>query len=59
MYLQITCSVFQLPHDSAVFSVFPTVPAWFAIHFKSLQFTSITGRTWAKCGHGITRPSAG
>lgn len=38
---------------SAVFPVFPTVPAGFAIHFKSLQFTSITGKVWAKCGHGI------
>lgn len=42
----------------AVFPVFPRVPAWFAIHFKSLQITSITARTWAKCGHGFTRPSA-
>ena len=38
---------------SAVFPVFPTVPAWFAIHSNSLQFTAITGRVWAKCGHGI------
>lgn len=53
MYLQITCRVFRLPHGSAVFPVFPTVPAWFAIHFKSLQITAITGRVWAKCGHGI------
>lgn len=53
MYLQITCSVFRLPHGSAVFPVFPTVSAWFAIHSKSLQITAITGRTWAKCGHGI------
>nr|DAZ05390.1 MAG TPA: hypothetical protein [Caudoviricetes sp.] len=37
---------------SAVFPVFPMVPAWFAIHSKSLQTTAITGRTWAKCGHG-------
>ena len=36
---------------SAVLPVFPTVPAWFAYHCKSLQFTAITGRTWAKCGH--------
>ena len=45
-------------HDrcySAVFPVFPTVPAWFAIHSNSLQITAITVRTWAKCGHGITR----
>ncbi|MFQ6150046.1 MFS transporter [Bifidobacterium adolescentis] len=58
MYLQITCSVFQLPHDSAVFPVFPTVPAWFAYHSNSLQITSFLYKTWAKCGHGITRPSA-
>lgn len=38
---------------SAVFPVFPTVPAWFAIHCKSLQITTITARVWAKCGHGI------
>ena len=37
---------------SAVFPVFPTVPAWFAIHYKSLQITAITGMVWAKCGHG-------
>ena len=37
---------------SAVFPVFPTVPAWFAIHCKSLQITAITGKVWAKCGHG-------
>lgn len=53
MYLQITCRVFRLPHDYAVFPVFPTVPARFAIHCKSLQITAITGRVWAKCGHGI------
>lgn len=58
MYLQITCSVFQLPHDSAVFPVFPTVPAWFAYHSNSLQITSFLYKTWAKCGHEITRPSA-
>ena len=50
-------------HDrcySAVFPVFPTVPACFAYHCKSLQFTAITGRVWAKCGHGwalLTRSS--
>lgn len=47
---------------SAVFPVFPTVPAWFAYHCKSLQITAITGKAWAKCGHGwalLTRPSAG
>ncbi|WP_161658417.1 hypothetical protein [Bifidobacterium pseudocatenulatum] len=38
---------------SAVFPVFPTVPARFAYHCKSLQFTAITGKVWAKCGHGI------
>lgn len=46
---------------SAVFPVFPTVPAWFAYHCKSLQFTAITGKVWAKCGHGcphVTRSSA-
>lgn len=53
MYLQITCSVFQLPHDSAVFPVFPTVPAWFAYHSNSLQITSFLYKTWANCGHGI------
>lgn len=37
---------------SAVFPVFPTVPIWFAIHCKSLQITAITGKVWAKCGHG-------
>ena len=37
---------------SAVFPVFPTVPAWFAIHSNSLQITAITGKVWAKCGHG-------
>lgn len=36
MYLQITCSVFRLPYDFAVFPVFPTVPAWFAYHSNSL-----------------------
>nr|DAZ15152.1 MAG TPA: hypothetical protein [Caudoviricetes sp.] len=44
------------------FLVFPTVPAWFAIHCNSLQFTANTGKAWAKCGHGLawlTRPSAG
>ena len=55
MYLQITCSVFQLPHDSAVFPVFPTVPAWFAYHSNSLQITSFLYKTWAKCGHGWAR----
>ena len=50
---QITCRVFRLPHDSAVFPVFPTVPAWFAYHSNSLQITTITGKVWAKCGHGI------
>lgn len=40
---------------SAVFPVFPTVPAWFAYHCKSLQFTAITGKAWAKCGHGWAR----
>ncbi|MFR0915057.1 MAG: hypothetical protein ACLSGC_10165, partial [Bifidobacterium pseudocatenulatum] len=47
---------------SAVFPVFPTVSAWFAIHSNSLQITTITGKVWAKCGHGLawlTRPSAG
>ena len=24
-----------------------------AIHCKSLQITAITGKVWAKCGHGI------
>lgn len=46
---------------SAVFPVFPTVPAWFAYHYKSLQITAITGKVWAKCGHGwarVTRSSA-
>lgn len=38
---------------SAVFPVFPTVPAWFAYHSNSLQITAITGKAWAKCGHGI------
>lgn len=45
-------------HDccySAVFPVFPMVPTWFAIHSKSLQFTAITGKVWAKCGHGWAR----
>lgn len=37
---------------SAVFPVFPTVPVWFAYHCKSLQITAITGKVWAKCGHG-------
>lgn len=55
MYLQITCRVFRLPHDSAVSPVFPTVPAWFAYHCKSLQITAITARMWAKCGHGWAR----
>lgn len=55
MYLQITCSVFRLPHGSAVFPVFPMVPAWFAIHSNSLQITAITGKVWAKCGHGWAR----
>ena len=55
MYLQITCRIFRLPHDSAVFPVFPTVSAWFAIHSNSLQITAITGRVWAKCGHGWAR----
>lgn len=45
--------VFPNRCHSAVFPVFPTVPAWFAIHSNSLQFTAITGRVWAKCGHGI------
>lgn len=40
---------------SAVFPVFPTVPAWFAIHCNSLQITAITGKVWAKCGHGWAR----
>lgn len=39
----------------AVFPVFPTVPAWFVIHSNSLQFTAITGKVWAKCGHGWAR----
>lgn len=39
----------------AVFPVFPTVPAWFAIHSNSLQITAITGKVWAKCGHGWAR----
>ena len=42
---------------SAVFPVFPTVPAWFAIHSNSLQITTITGKVWAKCGHGIIESS--
>lgn len=45
---------------SAVFPVFPTVPARFAYHCKSLQITAITGKAWAKCGHGwawLTRSS--
>ena len=61
MYLQITCRVFRLPHDFAVFPVFPMVPAWFPIHCKSLQITAITAKMWAKCGHGwarLTRSSA-
>lgn len=40
---------------SAVFPVFPMVPAWFAYHSNSLQITAITGRVWAKCGHGWAR----
>ena len=36
MYLQITCRVFRLPHDSTVLPVFPMVLAWFAYHCKSL-----------------------
>ncbi|WP_288542347.1 hypothetical protein [uncultured Bifidobacterium sp.] len=42
---------------SAVFPVFPTVPTWFAIHSNSLQITAITGKVWAKCGHGIIESS--
>lgn len=34
---------------------YPVVPAWFAIHFKSLQIAAITGKVWAKCGHGWAR----
>lgn len=30
----------------------------FLIHSNSLQITSFLYKTWAKCGHGITRPSA-
>lgn len=44
---------------SAVFPVFSRVFAWFAIHSNSLQITSFLYKTWAKCGHGITRPWAG
>lgn len=40
---------------SAVFPVFPTVSAWFAYHSNSLQITAITGKAWAKCGHGWAR----
>lgn len=43
---------------SAIFPVFSRVFAWFAIHSNSLQITSFLRKTWAKCGHGITRPSA-
>lgn len=40
---------------SAVFPVFPTASAWFAYHSNSLQITAITGKVWAKCGHGWAR----
>lgn len=44
---------FGNPASMLGFLVFPMVSAWFAIHFKSLQFTAITGKAWAKCGHGL------
>ena len=42
---------------SAIFPVFSRVFAWFAIHSNSLQITAITGKVWAKCGHGIIESS--
>lgn len=43
----------------AAFPLFPTVSATILFHYNSLQFTTITGKVWAKCGHGIIDSSVG
>ena len=39
----------------AAFPLFPTVCTTSSIHCKSLQITTFTAKTWAKCGHESSR----